>query len=289
MATEKVKITTYTRTLAGSLLQTVKWANLQFEMMTNSTLNERFNVQSGVAPDAGDIPAMRYLVIGNLGHTFVVGKSKSQVPVTLPHGTNDAACYNHIPFAIRDVGDDFTAERRKRYCLRVIETIDNKERIVYYGRRIDTSLTKASVNVVTTKDGEVTSSPYTYSTDDLKPKPPSYSTSGQTVGSDVSYMATAVFKIELDADDIAEIINANSILEGQLLPACISEIGLCTGVDKTVALPETSGSYSEVIACQVNLFVGTFHAVGYASDGLTLTIDAGTGEPKMADGTNTNG
>jgi hypothetical protein len=59
-----------TRTAWGAYLQTCLLLNLPFSMMTDTTLNEKFNVQAGVAPSAGVIPSQRYYCIGNGGHTM---------------------------------------------------------------------------------------------------------------------------------------------------------------------------------------------------------------------------
>ncbi|MFO5855051.1 hypothetical protein, partial [Klebsiella pneumoniae] len=71
---------------------------------------------------------------------------------------------------------------------------------------------------------------------------------------------------------------------GRVRSPIFSEIGLCSGVDKDVqGQSGASGNfiYTEVIACQINVFIATNHAVGYNSDGLKLTFDNGGVGPML--------
>ncbi len=67
----------YTRTIYGVYLQTVKTVGIPFEMIPNTTLNEKLNIQAGVKPTANETPFMRYLALGNLGHTTITAEDGS--------------------------------------------------------------------------------------------------------------------------------------------------------------------------------------------------------------------
>lgn len=284
MATTMVEIIHYTRTVLGEYIQTVNWPRLPFEMEPNTTLNEKFEILPKVAPEAGERPAMRYFAIGNLGHRSVQNTDRSEESEPIPHSPTDAACYNHIPFVLREnTGDnDLTTEQRARYCLRKIETHNNKEYIAYYGRRIDMSSGRAKFQKLTKDEDQVYPEDYSFTTDNLNPPLPSVGYEGVRAASRIQYAATAVMKITLDSNDIAEIIHAHQIRTGSTRSPVISEIALCTGVDKTVPLPSSSTGYNEVIACQVNLFMSVHHAIGYSSGGMDIVVDFGAAEAQLA-------
>ena len=281
MSSTSVDILSYTRTVWGSYLQAINWPGIGYEMFANSTLNEKFNIQSGVAPDAGERPVMRYMAIGNRGHQYAVEKDGSEVPIPVPHTARHAACYNHIPFVIREVNDDLPAEKRQRYGLRRIETINNRQYVVYYLRRLDFSTAKGSISKLQTKDNATSDAVFDSKSADLSPTPPNIATDGTNVGSDTSYISAVVTKLTLDEFDIEEIIKANYIRTGSNRSPVISEIALCSGIDHQAELQSGSGTYNEVIACQVNMFVYTFQAVSYASKGIDMTIDIGGSEPEV--------
>lgn len=284
MATSMIEIIHYTRTVLGEYIQTVNWPHLPFEMAPNTTLNEKFEILPKVVPEAGERPAMRYFTIGNLGHRTVQNADRSEEPEPIPHSPTDAACYNHIPFVLREnTGDnDLSTEQRNRYCLRKIETHNGKEYIAYYGRRIDMNQSRAKFQKLTKDEEQVYPEDYTFTTDNLNPPVPSVGYEGVRTGSRIQYTATAVMRIPLDSTDIAEIVHAHQIRTGSIRSPIISEIALCTGVDRVVPLPSSNVGYTEVIACQVNLFMSTHHAVGYQSGGMEIVVDFGAAEAQLA-------
>jgi len=274
-----------TRTCYSAYLQTSKYLGLTpFRILPHTTLNEKFNIQSGVAPAVGESPNVRYLVIGNMGHYTIKADDGSDETANVLHRSNDAALYNGIPFVVREPNDDLPADRRGQYCLRTQETYFGKPYIVYYGRRISMTGVRPQLLEITVVDGIIQTEQYIPTINDLNPKPPKIPNSGTVIGSNKTISASAIVKVNLSAEEIREITNAHRIRTNSNRSPIISEIGLCSGVDKTVSSSGTGGpsfQYSEVIACQVNVFISTNNPIGYNSNGLNLTFDIGGVEPTL--------
>lgn len=272
-----------TRTCYAAYLQTSKYLGLSpFRVLPHTTLNEKFNIQSGIAPAVGEVPNVRYLCIGNMGHYTVKGPDGSDETTNHIHRANDAALYNQIPFVIREkASGDIDAARRDLYCLRTEETIGGKVYIVYYGRRINMTGVQPQLLELEVINGIITATQYTPTVDDLNPKPPVISSSGTVIGSNKTVSASAIVKVSLSAEEIRDITDAYRIRTGSTKSPTISEMALCSGVDRTVTATGSNFQYKEVIACQVNVFIASNHPIGYNSAGLDLTFDVGGVEPTL--------
>lgn len=271
-----------TRTCYAAYLQTSKYLGLTpFRIIPHTTLNEKFNIQSGIAPSTGEVPNVRYLVIGNMGHYSVKGPDGSDETTNYIHRANDAALYNQIPFIMRETSDDIPADRRDQYCLRTTETYNGKNWIVYYGRRINVTGVQPQLLELEVINGIITAKPYTPTVDDLNPVPPVISNSGTVIGSNKTVSASAIVKVALTAEEIRDITNAYRIRTGSTKSPTISEMGLCSGVDRRVTAVGSNFTYNEVIACQINVFIATNHPIGYNSSGLDITFDIGGVEPML--------
>lgn len=286
MASMDQEIIGVTRTVYGTYLQTIKNLNLPFALVENTTLNEKFDVQAGVEPSVADTPGMRYFAIGNLGHKTVKADDGSDESVPVPHRATDAGLYGQIPFVLREVTNDLPQHIRDRYALRVQETHDGVNYFAYYLRRIPMQDVVAQLQHVEVVDGVATTTPFVPTTDNLNPERPEISNTGVVLGSSSSTSASAILTVELGPDDIAEILHAHKIRTGSTRSPVISEIALCSGVDKLVQ-GSSGGSgtftYNEVLACQVNVHVSTYHALGYATNGATFTLDVGGVEPLLGE------
>lgn len=271
-----------TRTCYASYLQTSKYLGLSpFRVIAHTTLNEKFGIENGVAPAVGESPNVRYLVIGNMGHYTVKGPDGSDETANRIHRANDAALYNHIPFVMREAPGDIPADRRDQYCLRTTETYGGKNYVVYYARRINVAGVQPQLLELEVINGVITAKPYTPTVDDLNPIPPVIPNSGTVIGSNKTVSASAIVKVNLTAEEIRDITDAHRIRTGSIRSPIISEMGLCSGVDRRVTAPGAGFQYLEVIACQVNVFISTNHPIGYNSSGLDLTFDIGGVEPML--------
>lgn len=272
-------------TVYGTYLQTIKQYGLPYQMIPNTTLNELFDIQAGVAPAPGKIPNMKYLAIGNLGHTFVKASDGSFENDVIPHRADDAGLYGQIPFVMREVGNDLMATERAKYALRTMENHDGTDYFVYYLRRIDVTDITPQLQLVQNVDGVASSTPFVPTTDNLNPVAPDIANSGTIVGSDTMISVSAVTTLNLGPEEIANIIEAHQIRTGSTRTPVISEFALCSGVDKDVqgsAGSAATFTYSECIACQINVIVSAAYNIGYTTDGLELVLDVGGSEPLLS-------
>lgn len=273
-----------TRTIYGTYLQTVKHLGLPFQLVPNTTLNELFGVQAGVQPGAAQVPNMRYLALGNLGHMTVVGEDGSDETVPVPHRTTDAGLYGPIPWVLREATNDLPANIRARYGLRRSEVHNGQNYFAYYLRRLDFAGVVPQMQHVEVIDNVITTTPFTPTTDNLNPTRPQIPNTGVVLGSRSSYSCSAITTITIGPDEVAEILNAHRVRTGSTRSPVISELALVSGVDKEVTGTAGGGgnfTYNEVVAAQINVFISTYHALGYATNGATFTLDVGGVEPTL--------
>ncbi|WP_144106750.1 hypothetical protein [Paraburkholderia sp. BCC1886] len=272
---------TTTRTAWGAYLQTCLLQQLPFTMMTDTTLNEKFDVLSGVAPAAGIYPAQRYYCIGNGAHGLAVGADNIPAPDELQHEATDSTLFKHLPFIMRPVTSDLTTTQQAQYALRQVETYGGIQYACYYLRRMDFTDVEAEITMNTVSAGVTTTTPYAATTSNLNPTPPAVSSDSVNVVSG-DYISTAsVVGLTFSAQDATELVNCATIIYGDARLAIISEIGLVSGVDQVTTVTGSSGSYNmtEVICAQICSFIDAFYPMKYLNNGVTIDLNTGSTEP----------
>lgn len=271
-----------TRTIFGSYLQTCHLLGLPFSMRANTTLNEKFGIQSGIAPDVVEIPRMRYYAIGNGGHRMTAGGDGLSKPEPIQHRATDAACFNHIPFVLREPDADLSLSQRANYGLRREETHNSVRYIAYYLKRIPMGGVNPAMEYKAVANGETTTTPFVPNSANLNPTPPSLSESGVNVVTGDYTTSTAKLTLSLTAEDVAELLNVANILYQDDGYAIISEIALVSGVDKVVTSPSvgaTTINFNDVIAAQVVSHINAFFPVKFSNNGTEIIVDVGASEP----------
>ncbi len=269
------------RTVYSSYLQTCGLMKLPFELKANTTLNEKFAVQAGVAPTADEVPGLGYFAIGNGGHKYITGAGGISVPEPVQHRATDAALFNHLPFVLREPELDLSPAQRANYAMRKQVTYNAKSYWAYYLKRFSRVNVKAAMEYRVVNNGATVASPFVPNSSNLNPTPPDLATSGVNVVSGEYVASTAKFELNLSNEDVAELLHVAQIMYGDDAYAIISEIALCTGVDKTVSAAGVSGNFNfnEVIAAQVASFVSIHSAVKFSQNGLQIILDVGAVEP----------
>lgn len=274
-----------TRTAWAGRLSSAIQHQIPFSFPQYSTLNEKLGIQSGVAVPTGQYPKSGYLAIGNKGHSFSVGTEGVAVLKVLQHKATDAALFNQIPFILRQEDDDISPAQRSLYALRKIITVGNVNYIAYYLRRVDLSSASVETVIETTVDGVTSAKPFVPTASNLSPTP--VSTDPLGTGSNVAVLTgeSIINKVEIPMvftpEDVSECINACEILYGSDEYAMISEIGWCSGYDKTITIQASTGSFNfnEAIAVQVLNFIGAAHHLKYISGGFSRTFNVGSDYP----------
>ncbi len=266
------------RTIYGSALQTAQLLGIPYSVLANTTLNERFNVEkTAVIPD-GTYPKLAYFCIGTGGVKLTVGADGNVKSELIQHRATDANNFKPMPFILRKANNDISSSERLKYAMRTIEQYNGENYIAYYLKRIDLTQVTVKLENRVVKDGITTSTPFVPNSSNLTPVPPTTSSGGANILNSEYVTSTAQITINLTQTECNELLDVATLKYGSEDYAIISEIGLCTGADKQIAITG-GGSFKEAIGVQIASHVNTWHAVQYAQAGITGTFDIGVAEP----------
>lgn len=272
-----------TRTVLGAQLQTNHYLKLPTIINPNTTLNQKFDIQNNIALAENDIPAANYYAIGNGGHDYAIGVDGAKLPSPIMHKVRSAALYNHLPFILRTPNNDITNTQRNSYRLRKNVVIGGNQYIAYYLRTIDKSSTESSLQLREVVDGVVTSTPFEHILSDLSPTPPDIDNEGNntTTGNYISATARIVFS--MNDFDIEELLNVANIIYNDDRYAIISEVAICSGVDKTVTgtFNGVNSSYVESVGVQCMSFLNTLFVAKFMNNSFSAQMDVGSVEPLL--------
>lgn len=271
------------RTIYGAYLQTCHLLKLPVTIKANSTLNEKFNIHKDVAIADTDMPAVKYLAIGNGGHKMTVGADNIAVPVAVPHLPRHAGLYNQLPFVMRLPDNDLVVGEREKYRLRRLEVHDGITYVAYYLKVLDLSTTTPQLELRTVTDGIVVSTPLTPTLEDLNPTPPAITPNSVLTTTGDYAAATAKVPFVMTSDDIDEFLNVCNIIYGSDNQAIISEMAMCSGLDKSLVgdFNGVSIGYTDAIAVQVTSYISSFYAVKFNRQQVGISFDLGSLEPML--------
>lgn len=271
------------RTVLGAYLQTCQLLGKPVVIKPNTTLNQKFDIQPNVTISDQDHPGMGYVSIGNGGHRMVIGVNNIPRPEPIQHTPRDAALFNHLPFVLRLPNEDLTVAERAKYRLRRHETHDGQTYVAYYLKTLDLSNTLPQLELRTVTDGVTTSTEFNHTLQDLNPEPLELTPGGVLVNSGDYIAATAKVPFVMSETDINELLNVANILYGDEDYAMISEIALCSGVDRLVQgdFNGTTATYTEAISVQVCNFINAFFSAKFSNNGINVLFDIGSVEPLL--------
>ena len=274
-----------TRTVYGASLQTALLLGIPYQPAENTTLNEKFNVEP--AADLGNaLPHVQYFCIGNGGHRVIVGADNIPYTSPLNHRAKDAALFNHIPFVIREADDDLTIDQREQYALRRREVINGVDYVAYYLKRMNVQQVSMVMQHTSVIEGNSTTTPFVPTSDELNPTPPELPSTG-VITTDGNYLtSSAIVPVLFDENDVRELVNVAQILYENDQRAVISEIGLCSGIDRVVTAEGPTGqfNYREAVGVQIASHITGYYPVGYSNRGFELQVEAGATEPMLGEG-----
>jgi hypothetical protein len=233
-------------------------------------------------PAPGVYPSVKYFCIGNKGHTSQIGADGIGLNIAAQHRATDAALFNQIPFVMREVANDLTVTERANYGLRREETRGGVVYVAYYLKRINMSGVEAEMQYRTNVNGTVVVTPFVPTADNLSPTPVTIPSEGSGTVSGDYVTVTAEVDISLSAWEVAELLNVAEIIYGDTSYAIISEIGLCSGVDKAVSITPSVGvpfNFNETIGVQISSHIAVMNLVKYSNSGITRILGLGTNDP----------
>lgn len=271
------------RTVYGAYLQTTQLLGLPLVIKPNSTLNEKFNIHANIGVADSDKPAMRYIGIGNGGHRMVTGANGIGLPKIIQHTPRQAALYNQLPFVLRLPTEDLTPTERLKYRLRRMETHDGTTYVAYYLKLLELDNVVPQLELRTVTDGVTTSTPFTPTLADLNPTPPAINSSGVLTTTGDYIAATGKVPFNFTAADVVEFLNVANIIYGDEGYAMVSEIALCSGVDRVVTgdFNGVSTGYTDAIGVQVCNYIGQFIHIPSNNSGVQYVYDVGSVEPLL--------
>jgi hypothetical protein len=275
----------FTRTIYSNYLQTCLLLKRQFNILAHSTLNEKFGIQADTGVSADQIPSLGYYAIGNGGHTYSIGADNIPLPEALQHVGTDAALFNHLPFVLREINNDLTPGERAKYGLRRTEIHDGLHYYAYYLKRLDLSDTLVAVEYITNSPGGPVVSTFVPSSANLNPVPVRLSPTDVNIVSGDLTSVSAKLTIPLEKADIDELLAVARIIYKNEAFAIISEVCLCSGIDKVVQSASGGNStinFNEVIAVQALAFINTFFALKFNNAKTEIALDVGATEPLFA-------
>lgn len=192
-----------------------------------------------------------------------------------------------IPFVVVAVDSDLPAEKRKRYRLRRTHLINNTLYAAYYGRIIDTTVIAPESVIATTVNGVTKYSEFEPSISNQRPS--DVPTVGALTGVYVS--VSAPYSLAFTAEDTQNLLDACAILYGDSDLAMISEIAVCSCVDKPITQrypnngtqnPATvsGSSIKEAVGTQINLMVSMKPLdIETLNAGTSISLELGVTEP----------
>lgn len=273
----------YRRTVYGSAVQTAQLLGIDLPALQHTTLNEKFNINASATLGANEVPRLKYFTLGIKGHKAVTDANGLQVIENVEHSAEDAALYHHLPFAVRPLTNDLPAAQMAKYALRRVTNYHGTDYAEYYLMRFSTAGSVIKYKKKTVVAGVATVTDFVPDASVLNPTPPVTPPGHST--SDGKYVyCTATVKLVMSAEDVAEAVNAAKIIYGHEKYAYISELGLCTGVDRTMQATGPSGTFNmnEAVCAQVLVHVAVKQALyDFTGNGLTISYDLGISEPLM--------
>lgn len=241
------------RTIWKHDLELAQTFGLEYNIKPNTTLNEKLNILAQEKKPQGTYPLLRYYCIGCGGLSLI------DQPTTYPysyHQPTDASLFKMIPFILRPVSRDLSVVEKSKYRLRKELNIKGELYAAYYLKAFNLD---RDINY---KDDFIqisqTLSPFSLKDRDvLNPTPV---TKVDKITSNNTTFVTKLVKIaiELSEQELREIQNVFNLLKDTLfntdeinVKLNITELGLCTGVDKVI-----SNGMTESIATQIAYHIG---------------------------------
>lgn len=274
------------RTPWGAELQTQKFVGLPYKTRPNTTLNERLDILTDAAIGPGEMPELECYVIGIGGHGMTNTTFNIAYPTDQLFKATNATLYKPMPFILRQLTNDLTPDQRALYCLRTVVTLNGEDWYAYYGKRIvKDDLETKLIKIIKQDDGTEIVEEYIPGPECLSPTPPDLLNTNVNILNAELIRVTCSINIPFNEFDAEEYRNVASIMFNTTRLSIISEIGLCTGVNRVISTT-TNGSntinFKETISTQINLFANYFASAFDQSLGFNIELDIGTTEPMFA-------
>ena len=122
-----------TQTIHNMDLMTAKLLNADYTPLSNTTLNQKFNIE-GDYNKTGN-PSINMVVLGMLPVDYIDSGGTTN-HLSVKHSALDATVYEPLPFIIRPLTSDLSGGDRSRYRLREVKVVGGVPSAVYYGKML---------------------------------------------------------------------------------------------------------------------------------------------------------
>lgn len=265
----------------GSYIQLCRLFGVKPDVITNTTLNEKFNIFKNEVPLPTEEPIIRYLAIGNGGHASTVS-ANSVSPITgVRRKTRAAALYNHIPFILRELDNDLPPTERIKYRLRRIEQYNGVSYVAYYLRVIDLDGLKPVIEHRNLQGDNYAVTPFQPDAADLSPVADIISTETTPSSIEEGVSVSMRISMKLTTSDVNEILNATSIIFNSTGYGIVSEIGVVTGIDRDLTgnFNGVSETYREAIYTQLYSSLNVGKLLNFGTPTSDTIIEVGSIDP----------
>lgn len=274
-----------TRTIYGAAVQTSLLMGLPFTFPEYTTLNQYLGILKDNLPSVNEKPSLAYYVWGNRGHSMTIGADGIPLNDVVQHRATDAGLFGQLPFVLREVNQDLTQLERAKYVLRRQEEHNGVAYWAYYGRRLDKSNMSVGTYLTQVQNGVGTTGPFTPTQANLTPSPQQLANSATNLINADYVAARARMTLSMTETDVAEMLNVAKVLFDDERYAIVSELGLCTGVDKAINAPSYGGGtfqFQEAIGVQIASHVAVYNPLLQTNTGVQVEMDVGVNEPLYA-------
>ena len=282
--------------IMGIRLQDMLLAGELYTNVANTTLNELFNVQSGVAVDKGSYPVANCLAIGSGGLTPATAANGKPYMKLGYHKPRSCALVEHVPFRLVLQSEDLSGAEQAQYAMRVARTYNGANYWAYYLRRFDSPQAATSLEeFVQNADGTTTSTPWVPTSDGLHPTISEISDTGTVLTSSDYVTVEKYLGANLGETEIGYLIDAMTIIYGTSDLAVISEAAIVACQLKAVSATATSGggttTYTEAVGAIIISSMTCNYHLPSLNDELDLTFEIGGAETLYGaeDGTTVSG
>ena len=239
-------VTASQRTVYNVALHLAMLFNKPYKILSNTTLNEKFEIEANSELADNVYPSLKYIGIGIGGSVLL---DNTDAYTYSEHSPIQGALFEHIPYVLRKPNNDIDAGERSKYRFRKIVNIEGEPYIAYYLKLIDTfDLRDVFYNIKETVDGSILSLFDTNTVDILSPSPKNRDIAFDAPVEYVTKIAN--IKFSLSNEELLELNNVFKILKKDNVT--ITEMVLATGVDKTNVLGEI-----EATSVQAGFFINT--------------------------------
>lgn len=272
-----------TRTVYAAVVQTAAYLGVPTPILENSTLNESLDINRTDRPSPTERPTVGLFVWGNMGHSSTTGANGISLNIVVPHRATDGGLFNILPFVLRELNNDLPAQQRQNYALRKQVVYNGRNYYAYYGRRFSKEgVVPVASYVSVDENGKETITAFQPSRTNLNPTRPAMDNEGVWVNSGDYVTVKARIELTMSAAEVNDMKEVARIVYGNEAYAIMSEIGICTCVDRTVRVNGAAGSqfnFNEAIATQIASHLAVNYNLQYVNDYLSIAIDVGANEP----------